>query len=133
MKISGDQDSTNDGVLLGHHQTVVFNQAITNIGNAYNTDSGIFTAPVAGSYAFFLSQMTPALHNSLFLVITKNGDVILDVVFSEGSSSENYDQGSSLVTTHLVVGDQVWVRQNSGDAVRGGNWTIFSGFLLQAH
>ena len=117
---------------LGQHQIVQFNQVITNIGNAYDAHSGIFTTPVAGSYAFFLSQMTPNQHSSLYLAIKKNGATTLDRVYSEGSNSENFDQGSGLVTTHLATGDRVWVQQVYGDAVRGSYWTIFSGFLVQA-
>ena len=131
-RISEDQDSPNDGLSLGQHQIVQFNQAITNIGNAYDVHSGIFTAPVAGSYAFFLNQMTPNQHDNLYLDIIKNGATILDCVFSEGGNSENFDQGSGLVTTHLATGDRVWVQQVYGDAVRGSYWTIFSGFLVQA-
>ena len=129
-RISGSRDSINDGQSLGFHKTLVFDEALTNIGSAYNTSNGIFTAPVSGSYAFFLSQMAPNGHNSLLLDITKNG-VVLDEVFAEGRS-DSFDQGSSQVTTHLATGDQVWVRQATGNAVRAGYWTIFTGYLLEA-
>ena len=131
-RLSGDQDSPNDGASLGQHQIVQFNDAITNIGNAYDVHSGIFTAPAAGSYAFFLSQMTPNQHGYLELEINKNGVTILDRVYSESGSNDWDDQGSTLVTTHLATGDRVWVQEVYGDAVRADYWTIFSGFLVQA-
>jgi hypothetical protein len=33
-------------------ETIIFNSAITNIGSAYNTGTGIFTAPSTGYYSF---------------------------------------------------------------------------------
>ena len=109
---------------------MVFDEAIINVGQAYNAKTGIFTAPVSGIYAFFLSQMGPNNnHNDIYLIITKNG-ATLDTVYAEGRTDSN-DQGSSQVTTHMAAGDKVWVRQNGGEAVRGGYWTIFTGYLLQ--
>ena len=131
-RISANIDTgPREGVSLGHHQTVVFDQAVTNVGNAYNPTNGIFTAPVPGVYVFYLNLMTPSHnHGHHTLAITKNG-AVLDVVYAEGQADQD-DQGSSQVATHLVTGDQVWVRQNTGDAIRGDWWTIFTGFLLQA-
>ncbi|XP_052087459.1 heavy metal-binding protein HIP-like [Mytilus californianus] len=43
--------------------TVVFDQVISNNGNSYNAATGIFTAPIAGSYHFSSTIMT--LHGSI--------------------------------------------------------------------
>ena len=63
----------------------------------------------------------------IYLVIDKH-DIVLDVVYSK----DHEDQGSSQVTTHLAAGEQVWVRQEGGTGVRGGWYTVFTGYLLQA-
>eukprot|EP00745_Piridium_sociabile_P000458 TRINITY_DN1029_c0_g1_i14.p1 TRINITY_DN1029_c0_g1~~TRINITY_DN1029_c0_g1_i14.p1 ORF type:complete len:223 (-),score=44.31 TRINITY_DN1029_c0_g1_i14:188-856(-) len=118
------------GMTLGDHQTVVFDNVVTNIGSGYNHTDGLFIAPVNGSYVFSLHQMNADVHNALVLAIVKNG-AVLDLALAEGSGAA-YDQGSSMVTTQLTAGDHVWVRQDSGDGVRGSYWTIFSGFLLHA-
>ena len=119
-----------EGMPLGDKQTVIFDNVFTNIGNAYSATNGMFTAPVSGSYAFFLSQMAPNHHGAVWLAIVKNG-VVLDLAFAQGNN-DSFDQGSSEVTTHLAAGDQVWVRQQAGDAIRTDSWTIFTGYLLQA-
>ena len=131
MRFSGDGDHTgHHGVALGQHSTLQFDAVVTNIGQGYDPATGLFTAPVSGVYSFFLSAMSPNSHEDLMLAIVKEGNV-LDLTYGEGSTDVN-DQGSSLVTTHLATGQQVWVRQNGGDSVRGSYWTVFTGYLLQA-
>eukprot|EP00916_Digyalum_oweni_P004898 GHVL01008788.1.p1 GENE.GHVL01008788.1~~GHVL01008788.1.p1 ORF type:complete len:206 (+),score=14.15 GHVL01008788.1:235-852(+) len=129
VRFKADPSST-DGTHLTTLSTLKFDNVITNIGNGYDHVTGIFTAPVTGVYAFFLSAMSANQQASIFLSINKHG-VILDEVFAEGGS-DNYDQGSTQVTAHLSVGEQVWVRQEGGTVVRGGYWTVFNGYLLQA-
>ena len=128
MRFNADPAGT--GIALVTHTTLKFDRTITNIGNGYDPLTGIFSAPVGGAYCFFLSAMSVYQHPAIYLSINKHG-AVLDEVFAEGSG-DNYDQGSTSVTTHLGAGEQVWVRQESGDAVRGGTWTVFTGYLLQA-
>jgi hypothetical protein len=130
-RFADSHDSSAHGISLGSHQTLVFDDALTNVGSAYSTSTGIFTSPVAGTYAFFLTQMSPNAHGQIDLSIVRNGQV-LDMVFLEGGRTDSDEQGSSLVTIHCAQGDQVWVRQEAGDAVRASYWTVFTGFLLHA-
>ena len=123
-------DTTLTGIPLVTHTTLKFDYIITNIGDGYDPHTGIFTAPVGGVYSFFLTLMSVYGHPAIYLSINKDG-AILDEVFAEGML-DNYDQGSTEVTTHLQAGEQVWVRQESGNAVRGGSWTVFTGYLLRA-
>ena len=98
-----------------------------NTGNGYDSETGIFTAPVAGTYAFFLTQMGVDARGTVALAIVKHGDV-LDLVYSK----DHEDQGSGQVTAHLGSGQQVWVRHVSGNAVRGSWYTVFTGYLIHA-
>jgi hypothetical protein len=50
-------DDGNNGIPLGPHQILQFDRVITNAGNGYNAQTGIFTAPVAGYYAFSIVMM----------------------------------------------------------------------------
>lgn len=123
-------DAADNGVALGPQQVLKFDSVLTNIGGGYNAQTGIFTAPFSGVYCFFLSVMSTNTHTSVYIAVVKDGS-ILDVVFAEGQS-DFQDQGSTQVTTHLDSGHQVWARQAGGDAVRGGWWTIFTGYMIQA-
>ncbi|PVD23793.1 hypothetical protein C0Q70_17067 [Pomacea canaliculata] len=123
-------DDGNNGIALGPHQVLKFDSVVTNIGAGYSVQTGIFTAPVSGVYSFFLTIMSTNAHGNVHVALVRDGTA-LDVVFAEGQS-DVYDQGSTQVTTHLRSGQQVWARQNNGDAVRGGWWTIFTGYMMQA-
>lgn len=120
----------NDGLALGPGSTLKFDDVITNIGGAYDPATRRFSAPLPGTYAFFVSTMAANGHDYLHLAIDLH-DSVLALIFAE-SGGDSYDQGSSLVTTHLDKGQQLWVRESHGDAVRGGFWTVFTGYLLQA-
>ena len=111
-------DDSNNGVTLSTRSTLQFDRAITNIGNGYNPHAGVFTAPLTGVYAFSLIVMVPHAHGPLRLSIMKEG-ATLDRVFVRDTDSPD-DRGSTLVTTQLAAGEQVWVQQYRGDAVRGG-------------
>ena len=115
---------------IGDKGVFKFDTVITNVGQGYDTHTGIFTAPVPGTYLFFLNLMSSNDHGSIWAAIDKHGEMIGSVW--AGGSGDHDDQGSSLVTTHMNAGDQVWVRQNAGSsAVQGAFWTVFSGSLIQ--
>ena len=120
----------NDGLALDPGSTLKFDNVNTNIGGAYDPATGKFTAPVPGTYAFFVSTMAANGHDYLHRAIDLH-DSVLVLTFAE-SGGDSYDQGSSLVTTHLDKGQQLWVRESHGAAVGGGVLTVFTGYLLQA-
>ena len=120
-------DDAVHGIALGSGSPLRFDKMALNTGNGYDSETGIFTAPVAGTYAFFLTQMGVDARGTVALAIVKHGDV-LDLVYSK----DHEDQGSGQVTAHLGSGQQVWVRHVSGNAVRGSWYTVFTGYLIHA-
>ena len=113
--------------------TIVFDQAITNRGGAYNTTSGIFTASVVGAYVFSWTVlnrdgrfMNAALyHNEKYIAIAKADTRD----YSFGAS------GSNTAVLDLKTGDTVRVEVWKGgltdisQAVGNGHST-FSGWLI---
>ena len=51
------------------HSVLVFEQAITNVGQAYNPTTGIFKAPVPGIYVFSVTLMSDQGHFNKYQVI----------------------------------------------------------------
>lgn len=112
---------------LGLHQTIVFEQVHTNIGDAYAPDSGIFSAPTDGIYFFTSSIMC---HSGDFLEaeMVHNGNHVVYMY----ASDENYEQGTNSAVLALQEGDHVWIRNARTEAnkVYGNDWSTFSGFRL---
>ncbi|XP_062375989.1 uncharacterized protein LOC134064181 [Sardina pilchardus] len=111
--------------------TLIYRNVITNIGNAYNNNTGIFTAPVRGVYHFAIfvygfghvSKPTGA-------ALRKNGEHVVIAYSHLPSGRASASNAASLL---LEVGDQVsvvlwetnaWVRDSYN------HHTSFSGHLL---
>ena len=127
VRFSSDNGVT--GLPMSTHSILQFNHVITNVGNGYFPQTGIFTAPYAGVYCFSISFMSVNGKGHIFVAIDRHG-TMLDYAYANGH--DDGDQGSAEVTVHLARGEQVWVRQQGGTAVRGGLFTVFTGYLVQA-
>nr|KAG5711992.1 hypothetical protein BaRGS_026433 [Batillaria attramentaria] len=117
---------------VGEHGILMFDSIVYNLGDGYDPSTGTFTAPLPGIYVFFISIMGSDNQPAIRVDITQESGKVLDAAWAEGQG-DLYDQGSSLVTTHLTAGERVWVKHDGGaTALRGGVYTVFSGFLVQA-
>ena len=111
---------------LGAHQTINYDNVVTNIGNAYDKRYGHFVASVPGLYSFSVTAMAFG-KTAVDLYIVKNNARLVRVYTNEGYS----DFASITVHTHVDVGDHVWVEtyDRSGDRLQGGSYNCFSGIL----
>lgn len=108
--------------------TLVFPLVITNVGNGYNPSSGIFTAPKAGEYVFFLNVQSYS-SQSIFADIVLNG--VPKVRTLAYGSSGNFDSGPNLALLTLQKQDRVWVKYYKGQGYYNeGPLTTFSGFII---
>ncbi|XP_058249873.1 adiponectin-like [Hemibagrus wyckioides] len=110
--------------------TLVYETAFTNIGNAYNTKTGIFTAPVKGVYYFIFVLFNP--HNlSTAVALMKNGESIVLASDNEpGADTE--DTATNSVSLLLEEGDRVYIEllENRKVYTDGNKRNTFSGHLL---
>uniref|UniRef100_A0A8W8J8Q2 C1q domain-containing protein n=1 Tax=Magallana gigas TaxID=29159 RepID=A0A8W8J8Q2_MAGGI len=113
--------------------TLVFPTVIYSEGTGYNPSTGIFTAPTAGTYVFYVSVQS-ANRKYLWLDIVLNGSskVRATAYYSSGSSVHINQTGTNLVILHLLTGDRVWVKRYAGVGYYSNNVpsTTFSGFKL---
>nr|XP_022292089.1 uncharacterized protein LOC111103253 isoform X3 [Crassostrea virginica] len=105
--------------------TLVFPNVITNVGNGYNPSDGVFTAPRAGVYVFFVNVQG---YNSQSIYV----DIVLNGASKVRTMAyTNYDAGPNLAVLSLQTGDRVWVKHWSGQGYHcNGPLTTFSGFLI---
>lgn len=125
---------------LTQDQPIVYDKVLLNMGGAYNTKTGMFTAPVGGVYLFSYSvgaKSVPGVHLSQYDVFTR---LVVDNVHQVSAVAEStgtYDdeQGSTTAILFVEQGSKVWTRHE----LRGGNnlystnderVTSFTGTLL---
>ncbi|XP_017327552.1 adiponectin [Ictalurus punctatus] len=113
-------------------QTLVYKSALTNIGNAYDTNTGIFTAPVRGVY-YFNVVLFNANPPSTGVEIMKNG-VLLAAVTDNTPGHDSEDTASNSVTLLLEKGDQIYneLLVNRKVYTDSAGRNSFSGHLLYA-
>nr|XP_022292086.1 uncharacterized protein LOC111103253 isoform X1 [Crassostrea virginica] len=111
--------------------TLVFPKVITNVGNGYNPNDGVFTAPRAGVYVFFVNVQSYGIM-TIYVDIVLNGSTKVRTM-SLNTSGEQHDAGPNLAVLSLQTGDRVWVKYYSGQGyytTSDGSITTFSGFLF---
>ncbi|KAL2083079.1 hypothetical protein ACEWY4_020852 [Coilia grayii] len=108
--------------------TLIYNHLFTNIGNAYDPNTGIFTAPVRGVYQFRYHIFAGGTHGA-GAYLWRNGKTMVHAYNHKAPHDINTSQGVSLL---LQVGDTVNLRLGAGAWVSAytGHFTTFSGQLL---
>ncbi|KAL4238845.1 hypothetical protein ACF0H5_003552 [Mactra antiquata] len=115
---------------LGNNQVLPFQLIVTNIGNAFNNNTGSFVAPVDGTYVFHATILAiDAATNAHFRAHFDINGSTYSVFFVT-----SYDQSSQMLVIELKASDTVTIRNDYTDfGVFGKHHTTFSGFLLYEH
>uniref|UniRef100_A0A3B4T7Q2 Complement C1q-like protein 2 n=1 Tax=Seriola dumerili TaxID=41447 RepID=A0A3B4T7Q2_SERDU len=110
-------------------KTLVFKRILSNTGNAYDQNTGIFTAPVNGLYYFSFSSYGYNTH-VVGAILMKNA--VRQISTYDDPSIDGSDSSSNAVVLQLAAGDTVhmelWDNGRVFDNLNGH--TTFSGFLL---
>lgn len=118
----------------GLHHIIIFDVQRTNVGNGYNSFSGMFTVPQNGIYAFAVSIIMN--HGYASFEIVKNNEV-QGTLFIDAQHSDEYRSSSITLLLTLVQGDVVFVRTSSTYTPHGSiiSWkdgrSSFAGWLIQ--
>ncbi|KAJ8312037.1 hypothetical protein KUTeg_009410 [Tegillarca granosa] len=120
-------DITNNNI---RNYKIVFDKIITNIGDGYDSNTGIFTVPYEGLYLFHWTILTrPGTIFDTELVV--NG-VPKRRNAADSGGGKSWNSGSSMVILPLIKNDQIWVRkwESAGTTIHGNYWPGFSGLRI---
>ncbi|WAR29459.1 C1QA-like protein, partial [Mya arenaria] len=113
-------------------QTILFDSVITNIGTAYNGETGTFTAPIENLYLISV-KITGFYKVELPIITRKNDNLYLRLFANVNANTHRFDSSSVVTVMELVKGDRVHVDcKQSNKYVEGSERnTFFSGFLIE--
>ncbi|XP_060938046.1 complement C1q tumor necrosis factor-related protein 4-like [Limanda limanda] len=111
-------------------RTLIYKDVLTNIGQAYDSETGVFTAPTRGVYYVRFTANGPT-DFPMSAVLYKNSDSI-QLIAHEQSSGEGSDTASNGATLLLEQGDTLSMKlwQNTQIWDNSNHHSTFSGFLL---
>ncbi|XP_031435092.1 cerebellin-4-like isoform X2 [Clupea harengus] len=109
--------------------TLVYKHIITNIGNAYNSNTGFFTAPVKGVYDFSFYVYGHSRSTHMGAHLGRNGQNLVMAFTSLDSGTINASNGASVL---LEVGDVVSVFLPANHRIydNANHHSTFRGHLL---
>ena len=102
---------------VGHHQTIIFDQVVTNVGGNYNHHTGVFTSPSQGVYVFSwtLYCQTEGYFNSQ-LVANSN---VVGALFCTAQGAGNIRHITGVVVVEVNQGDAIFIRTHPTYIVEG--------------
>ncbi|XP_048012966.1 cytolytic toxin-alpha-like isoform X2 [Megalobrama amblycephala] len=110
--------------------TLIYKKIYSNVGDAYNPATGIFTAPVRGVYYFSFSYHCH-VGNPTWLALYRNGKQ--EALTGHHKSQCHTENGGNALTLRLEKGDRVYMVLLKNSWIWDqDNVTVFSGFLINA-
>ena len=126
FQVSGATSGVSDNIWI-------FNEVYANIGNYYSTSTGRFTAPIAGVYFFWWSNIGGTDGSTYRYRIRKN-NVNVDNIHLRLPSTSNYSaNGTMTVAIPLSVNDFVNIFFESDSAAisfTAAQFPLFGGYLI---
>lgn len=119
-----------------HDSVVIYKHVFLNLGDSYNSSTGVFVVPQSGVYSIAITVYSDAgaLNNNLAACagLQVNDKVVAGS--TDRNTNDQEDSSSIVVALHLNAGDKVCVRLPVGCFLCGGNshYNTFSAFLLYA-
>ncbi|XP_010776216.1 complement C1q-like protein 2 [Notothenia coriiceps] len=107
---------------------LVYRRSITNLGGAYSSNTGVFTAPVRGAYYFRFTAMNNKHGEWMAVNLCRNSQRIIH----NSKQNDGNTFISNAAVLHLNQGDEVYMRlhENCGLFENDDTYNTFSGFLL---
>ena len=112
---------------LLHHEPLKMDKVVTNNGHAYDSSTGLFTAPYSATYCFLAStEASVGSYAAVFLMVDESS-----VDYGETHSDAFHRVASVHAVVDLNAGQRVWLKSNGNSTFWYGP-SAFSGFLVDA-
>ncbi|XP_052722485.1 complement C1q-like protein 4 isoform X1 [Crassostrea angulata] len=108
---------------------IVYDRVFLNMGNGYDSSTGVFTCPNAGTYAFLVHGVSTAT-SQLNLDIYRNNNYTVSVF---AHVNNGYASGHQSIILQLDQQDTVFVQARGVSALYGQHnevYSTFSGFMV---
>lgn len=120
--------STHYGPVL-QNRDLIMNGLVTNVGSAYNTKTGRFTAPVRAIYQFNVTIAAQMGHKAAVRLM-KNGIWVV-TIRADSATNQALASASNVAILSLEGGDEISLQLISeASHVHGSMFTTFSGHLI---
>merc|ERR1719309_706911 len=112
------------------NKQLIYKDILTNVGGAYDSDTGVFTAPVRGVYYIRFTANGPTDFTMSAVLYKNNAEIQL--IVHEQPSGEGSDTGSNGAALLLEAGDRLSMKlwHNTQVWDNSNHHSTFSGFLL---
>lgn len=116
-----------DGVPI--NSVILYNATIFNVGNGYNSDTGVFTAPLAGIYHIKAEILLPNIAGEYRLYLIAAGKTSRYVIFYQGTTNSFHTLFVEGVY-NFAKGDTVYCQYNGPVVLAGYEHINFSGHFV---
>nr|KAG5695677.1 hypothetical protein BaRGS_022354 [Batillaria attramentaria] len=110
--------------------TIILDNVRTNIGNAYDPQTGFFAAPVSGLYQFRANFMDQDNNDHVYAAIYVDGAWVARGISDQGHGY--WDNNAIAAVVHVTAGQKVQLRSLTNRVAHFHHYTTFSGFLIRA-
>ncbi|XP_067686972.1 uncharacterized protein [Haliotis asinina] len=117
-------------------EKLIFDSALYNIGKSYDGKTGMFTAPVSGTFMFWAGVSSFGRNSRVTIRLLLNQDRHGCLAQGTGIANNNSTESTASVMTaaELWRGDVVWLEKYSGtDRLFGTQESYFGGVLLRQY
>lgn len=111
---------------IGDNQIIPFRTVQFDSNTAFHGDSGVFTSPKSGMYAFFCTILVYRGQRLEFEIV-KDGHVLAYGGSYGNKAEHDYGSGTTSTLLHLNAGEKMYVRVHSSAHSSTGN-TIYPSF-----